>query len=559
MAVGWHGDSPGTGPPASSRLHVSRASRSAILATVSILMAWLAVALMASRPDSPLTPPLPRDGQAPGFLAEPARALGLHLLPRDVASLICAAIMVGASAAFLYGLLQAWRGRLSVINVIVVGVVLHAVAVTIPVILSRDVYSYIIYGRAISEYGSNPYVSVPADFPGDPVYEFVSPKWREQQAVYGPAFVSISGGITALTDGDPARSILAFKLMAALANLTTAFLVLAAVRRAWPQRTAFAGAALVWNPAVVLHGVAGGHPDALVGTAVAAAALLLVARRELAATAALVLGTLIKLAGAIPLFALVAVAVARRSPGERLRALGTHVGVAAAITLAFVLPYMQSENPSLGLLNLAGHQSWLAPSRLLAVTLRDLGRSTGAPAVGEVLFVAVRVAFPALYFLALAAVVRHLARNRKRVTPLVVLSAMAWTAMLGLMASPILLPWYITWLLPLVWVMPRPARVGSVAMAVGLAVTELIPEPTPGRQIGEALVLGFHYVTTVLVLALMVRLLWELRSRVTLVSAPGLDMPLLRESWTSPRWARGLFAPGSLRARGNASAFRSSR
>jgi hypothetical protein len=459
--------------------------------------------------------------------------------------------MFGAVAAFLYGLREAWLGRLSVVNVIVVGALLHALAVAMPLLLSRDVYSYMIYGRMISEYGANPYVSVPAHFPGDPVSQFVSPLWLEQRAVYGPAFVSIAGGITALMGKDPARIIVAFKLLAALANLATVILVVAASRRAWPQRTAFAAALLAWNPVVVLHGVAGGHPDALVGTALAAASLLLLARREVAATAALVLGTLIKVAGAIPLLLAVAAAAIRRPPGERLRGLGTHLGVATVITLPIVLPYMQSENPTLGFLSLAGHHSWLAPSRLLGVTLRNLGHSIGAPGVGEALFVTVRIAFPALFLLALAAVVRHLCRNPERVTPLVVLAAVGWMAMLELMASPILLPWYVTWLLPLVWVLPRPARVVSVTMAVALAVTELIPEPTPGRQIWEAIVLRLYYITVPLLLLLMFRILMELRARVTLTSAPGLPDPLLREGWMSRRWALRLPAPAAPGAAGN--------
>ncbi|HSL66623.1 MAG TPA: hypothetical protein VK977_00490, partial [Actinomycetota bacterium] len=301
----------------------TRRRSSAALAAVATLVSWLAVALVAARPDSPLTPPLPPGGEAPGFLAGPAATLGLDLLPKDVAALVALGALIAAAAAFLYSLREAWRGRISVSTALAVGIALHALAVALPLFLSRDVYSYSLYGRMVSVHGTNPYVSVPLDFSGDPFFPYVSRDWLDISSVYGPAFVALSAAVTRVVR-TPAAAIDAFQLLAGLASIATMFVVARAARRVLPERASFAVLLLGWNPVVVLHGVAGGHSDALVGLAVAVAALLLLRGRPVAATAVMALGTLVKVSGAVPLLVLVAGAVLARPRAERLRALAVH-------------------------------------------------------------------------------------------------------------------------------------------------------------------------------------------------------------------------------------------
>lgn len=499
----------------------------AMVATAATLITWALVALLASRPESPLTPPLPPGAEAPSFLAAPARILGLDRLSQDAAGSLSAVLLLGAGIAFLYSAREAWRGTLSVGRIVAVGVMLHALAVAIPLFLSRDVYSYSIYGRMVSVLGANPFVSTPADFAGDPMFPFVSEDWNEMPSVYGPGFLTIAAAVTALV-GSPAGLIVAFKTVAASASVATMLLVVVAARRVRPERAAFGAILIGWNPVVVLHGTAGGHSDALVGLAVAAGALLLLARRELVATAALALGALVKVVGGVPLLMAMVGTSLRRARGERTRAFAARAGIAAAVALPFVVPFLQTRDPTLGLSNLVPVQGWLAPSRLLAVTIGSVGRALGSPVAGEVLGIVVRLVFPAVFFVALAGVIRHLARAPGRIGPEVVVAGMAWISLIGLMTSPLLLPWYVVWLLPLAWVLPRSARTAAVAMAA-LGVTQSVAEPSRAPGAWEVMVLGIHYVAGPVILALLVWVLRDLRKRLALAPGAGLAHPLLVE------------------------------
>ncbi len=503
-------------------------------ATFATLASSLAVALLASRPQSPLTPPLPRGAQAPEALSRGAELLALDRLPKDVAAALSALLLFAAAAVFLYSLREAWKGSLGVGRVVTVGVLLHLLMLVTPLFLSRDVYSYGIYGRMVSEYGVNPFVTTPAAFQQDPLFPFVSEDWRDSPPVYGPGFVVLSAGVTSLAS-TPASIVWAFKLLAVLAGVGTMLLVVASARRVRPERAAFAAALVGWNPVVLLHGVAGGHNDALVGLAIAAAVFLLLSGKEVAASAVLVLGSVVKVTAAIPLVVLLGGVVAGRPAGERLRALVRHAGVGALVALPFVLPFMQTKDPSLGALELSTRQGWLAPSAFLWNLFRGVGRLLGAPAAGTALGFIVRFGFAVILVGVLAALLRHLAREPGRITPTLLVAAMGWAMLVALLTSPLLLPWYAASAMPLAWLLPRVPRFGAVFLAVVLTITELIADPASSPRIWEAMVVGLHNVASPLALVILGLLLLELRRRLAIGPASGDSDPLLLERFPAPK------------------------
>jgi hypothetical protein len=498
-------------------------------ATVGILGTAAMVALLASRPGSPMTPPLFPGAEAPPFLRWLTRVLGIDALSRDAVGVLAAVALVAGAASFVYALREAWAGRLTLRRIFWVAVILHAVAVIIPLFLSRDVYSYAIYGRMVSVHGVNPYVDIPASFIDDPVYPLVSVDWIDSPSVYGPAFVVISAAVTAVFSSPPSL-VLAFKALAAVASLGTMVLAVAGARRVRPERAAFAAVLVGWNPVIVFHGVAGGHNDALVGLALAAGVLLILSGRELWATVALVLGTLVKISGGVPLAIAVLAAVFRRPRGQRLRTLAAHVGVGLAVALPFIVPFEQAKDPSLGSLELTSRQGWLAPSRFVLVVLRGTANFLGGDLAGDIVSVVVRVAFPLLFLIVLVMLVRHLATDPARIEPPLVVAAMGWATLVALMISPLLYPWYAMWLVPVAWLVPRPARDGAVVVSVALAVTELVAEPSRAPRVWEAMVFGLHYVATPIVLLVLIRLVLDLRRRLRAGPAPGWSDPLLMEA-----------------------------
>jgi alpha-1,6-mannosyltransferase len=513
--------------PVSDRLRAAR------IATAGVVVAGALVGLVASVPGSPITPPLFPGARALRILEAAAGLIGLNDLSREGLAVLGAAALFAAAAAFLYALGAAWRRRLSARRVIVVGVLLHLLALAIPLFLSRDVYSYAIYGRMVSQYGANPYTDIPAGFADDPLYPLVSVDWIDSRSVYGPAFTAVSAGVTSLTSS-PASTVFGFKVLAALAGVLTMLLTAAAARRAAPERVAFAAALVGWNPVIVFHGVAGGHNDGLVGLAVAAAVLLVLVRRELLATAALTVGTLVKISAAIPLLVAAVAFAFRRPHGRRARELMKHVGVGALVALPFVLPFMQAEDPTLGTLELTSRQGWLAPSRFVLVTLRGAANAIGGDVAGDVVSVIVRLAFPLVFVWVLVVLLRHLTRAREELDTLVVLGAMGWASLISLMVSPVLLPWYVAWLIPLAWILPRQARGGAVLISVALAITELVAEPSRAPRVWEAMVFGLHWVATPIILLVLIRLLLDLRRRTSLPPAGGFDDPLLADDSPPP-------------------------
>jgi hypothetical protein len=476
-----------------------------------------------------MTPPLFPGAEAPGFLLWLTGALGIDALPREAVGVLAAVGLVAAAAAFVYALRDAWTGRLSLRRIVVVAFVLHAIALIIPLFLSRDVYSYAIYGRMVSVHGVNPYVDIPASFIDDPVYPLVSVDWIDSPSVYGPGFVVVAAVVTALVTSPPAI-VFWFKALAAAASLGTMGFVVAGARRVRPDRAAFAAVLVGWNPVIVFHGVAGGHNDALVGLALAGGVVLLLSGRELWATAVMALGTLVKISGGVPLAIAVLAAVVRRPRGQRLRAFAAHAGVGLAVALPFILPFEQTTDPSLGTLELTSRQGWLAPSRLVLVVFRGIANAIGGDAAGDVVSLLVRVAFPVVFLLVLVGLLRHLARDPERIDPPLVVAAMGWATLIALMISPLLYPWYAMWLVPLAWLVPRPARDGAIVVCVALAVTELVAEPSRAPVVWEAMVFGLHYVATPIVLVVLVRLLLDLRRRLRLGPQAGWDDPLLVEA-----------------------------
>lgn len=505
-----------------------RARTRGILATASILVTGAAIAVVGSLPDSPFTPPLPRGTEAGWPLRGTLSLFGLDRLSRGVIAALGALLIFAAAAAFLYALRRGWRRELSVGRVIAVALLLHLLALAMPVFLSRDVYSYAFYGRMVERYGANPYTEIPASFASDPAYPFVSVDWIDSPSVYGPGFTAISAGVSGVA-ATPERQAFSFKLLAAIASISTLFLAVAAARRIAPERVSFAAALIGWNPVIVFHGVAGGHNDALLGLVLAGGVLAILARKELLATGLLALGTLVKVSGAVPLVMAIAAAVVARGRSARLRVAGLHAGVAAAVAAPFVIPFLQAEDPTLGALELASRQGWLAPSRFVLQAFRGLARLIGGDGAADVVGLIVRIAFPLLLIWVLVILVRHLSRDPARISPPVVVAAMGWAALISMLVAPILLPWYAAWVVPLAWLLPRPARGGAVVLSLALTITELVAEPARSPGLYEAMVFGLHWVATPLMLLVLVRLVTDLRARVAAGPASGFDDPLLAE------------------------------
>ena len=219
-----------------------------------------------------------------------------------------------AAGAFVLLLRETWRGTISGRTVLALAIAYHVALLFVPLVFSRDVYSYAFYGKIAATYHANPYVATPADFRGDVLAAFVGPKWFDTPAVYGPLWTQISGVVVRVA-GSVEAQVAVFRALAIAASLGAVAVVARVARSRWPSREAFAIAAVGANPVVLFQSAASGHNDLVVALAVAVALWFAFARRELGATAALALGALVKVTAGVPL--VLYVDRARRGAAER--------------------------------------------------------------------------------------------------------------------------------------------------------------------------------------------------------------------------------------------------
>lgn len=486
-------------------------SRTRSLAPFACVAAFVLACLVAAAPSSPYTPLLSRGAWNP--LGGLSRAVGLGSLSQDPLAWVGIIVMLLAVGAFLWAAMEAWEGRIGVRTAAVLGVLFTLAMLVVPLLFSRDVYSYTFEGRISSVYHANPYVAVPSSFPNDPLFPLVGPKWASTPSVYGPGFSLLSSVLTRFVHGIDG-AILAYKLAAAAACVGTLLVVARLASRVAPERAAFAVLVIGWNPVVLFHSVASGHNDMLLCFAVACAIALLFSGHELGAAAVLTAGMLIKATAGIPLLLLVIVAASRAPKGQRLMTVAKLVGLSAAITLVFALPFLNSKDPTLGMANLATHTGWLAPSRMFHDGAVNIGRDLGVPGVGRVIGAFFKALFPVAFVVSLLALVRSLVKPGPRVTVALQGGVWAWALLLFALCGPVLLPWYIVWGIGLFWLLPQGPRRATLVLSALFAMSDVVAEPmrAPGLYAGALLVV--HYVVTTAVFVVLIWLLVDLRRRV---------------------------------------------
>ncbi len=122
---------------------------------------------------------------------------------------------MGFAVAGFVVLLRAIRhGLVGLRGVVVLTVLANVLVVTmLPLLFSRDVYSYAFYGRIVAVHDGNPYVQTPVEFGDDDLWPLVGPKWVDTPAVYGPAFTTASSVVARVFE-TPAAQVDAYRWLA---------------------------------------------------------------------------------------------------------------------------------------------------------------------------------------------------------------------------------------------------------------------------------------------------------------------------------------------------------
>ena len=164
--------------------------------------------------------------------------------------------------------LLARSGALRLRTAIAVAVVVQALPLAAPLLLSQDAFLYWAEARVITVHHANPYRVTPSRYPGDPGTQAASRQWRTEKEPYGPAWAAV-GTVPALTAGHSAdRAQLGYRALAFVCML--GILGLLVLRTRSPASVALLG----WNPLIALHYAGGGHSDAVLILALVGALVL---------------------------------------------------------------------------------------------------------------------------------------------------------------------------------------------------------------------------------------------------------------------------------------------
>lgn len=348
-----------------------------------------------------------------------------------------------------------------------------------PPLFSRDVYSYLAQSATLAR-GLDPYVLGPAEALGvdDPLTRSIPNIWRDTPAPYGPLFLIMGRGITALSGNDIVLGIFEYRLLA-FAGLGLIIWALPKLARRCGLDTGLAMWLGLANPLVLFHLVSGIHNEALmVGLMLAGFEIGLRAGDRLLDRDLLVGALLIVVASAIKLPAILALGFlgmewARRR-GGRITDVLPVAGLFTLLAVACYLPLSLGTGVGVGWLKTLDIpqliRSWMSVTTDLGMiggqvgVLARLGDHTDA-----VLAVSRNIGLAAS---AVLVVLLLFAVLRGRVEPITGMgTALGAVVLLG----PVVHPWYLLWAaIPLAATRGLP-RYRRAALAASAVLALLVP------------------------------------------------------------------------------------
>jgi alpha-1,6-mannosyltransferase len=374
--------------------------------------------------------------QLPDSLRGPLHDFGLSLSGTEFGA---AFIVMGLCYLGVLALADSVRVRAGIGAILV----LHAIFLLGPPLLSSDIFNYVGYARLETVHDLNPYVHSLSAAPTDPSYVYVG--WPLNTSAYGPLFTfgSLPLGWIGFTD-----AIWVLKSVSALASLACVALVWGcATRLGRPPLPAALFFGL--NPVLLAYAVGGGHNDLFMVAAALGGIYLLLGGRE-SGMAALVGSVAVKSSAVVLLpFALL-------GAHRKLRALiwgAVAVAAVTALTLIFFGTHVSS------LLHVLQRDARLeTPNDIPGVINDVLGLGISSHRLGRIGML-----------ILIAAVLALLVRTWRGGDWL---ENAGWATCAVLVTTTWFLPWYLIWFLPLAALAVRPYQrltaLALTALAIGL-------------------------------------------------------------------------------------------
>jgi len=335
------------------------------------------------------------------------------------------------------------RGDKGLFSILSLTFAVSLMLVLTPPILSRDLFSYIYYGRIAAVYHSNPYLVTPQKFLSDPLFSFTSLFWKNTAVVYGPFFTLLSMLLTSVAGDGITANIYLFKAVIVAFNLGNILLIWYILGRWAPRRRRLGTMIYAWNPLILIHSAGGGHNDVVMVFLALAALAFLLRGRKYWGFAFLTLSFLVKYVTVVLIASYLIFRFRNRErDGAWARDVVAFALIFALLFAAFYLPFwagFRTFSPLISNLKLRSAiapGSWLTGA--LSLILRGVFRlspATASSAAGAAVSIVLLLVF--LYFL-----YRYSTRCRR-------LSDLPDTwflvSLLFLVTRSYLLSWYVMW------------------------------------------------------------------------------------------------------------------
>jgi Glycosyltransferase family 87 len=384
------------------------------IALASLILCALAVVAVASAGPSVL---VPQSNQVfPSWEAGPLHGLLGHVTS-DATALKIGLSAVVVAMLLAYGVVMASVRRLSIRTIAICVIALHVILLMSPPLQLTDLFNYLGYAHLGGLHHLNPYTNVIGQEVHDPVFRLST--WHNLHSPYGPLFTALTYPLAFLP---LPVAYWMLKVATVLMSLTFVWLIWRCAQMLG-RDPRFAVLFVAANPIYLIYAIGGFHNDFFMLVPSIAAIALVLARRDRAAGAALMLAVAVKFSAVLLLpFLLVAVPAAQRR-WRIVAGAGAAALVLAAISVAlfgFSLPNLVDQSTLLtdfSVPNVVGH-------------LLGIGGGTSG------LLRAANVALVVVTALLLRRRGDWLARAGW--ATLALLASLAW-----------LMPWYVIWLLPL--------------------------------------------------------------------------------------------------------------
>ncbi len=477
-------------PGAQARDGAATASVLVAVALAAIVLLSLFVVLMAADRPSLLSPTT-HDNYYPRWMAGPLGGLWPSLTGNGTTLKY---LFSGAIAAMYASYLLVLRraGSVPARWVLATVVAVHVVFVLSPPLALTDLFNYVNYGRMEVVHHLNPYTTIPIVEPhDDPSYALSN--WHELLSPYGPLFTILTFAVVPL---GVAASFWTLKVLLAATSLGTLLLVWRSARLL--GRDPVAAVALVGlNPIVLVWGLGGDHNDFLMLFFIALGFyLLLLAERRAQSSASggqrarlwppspalLGGGAAFVVAAGVKASAAVLIPVVLAGLLRDRRAL-THL-VAGMIVAGIVVGAASLAAFGLHIPDLSTQSRLVTEESVPNLIGLAVGAGGETEALHKLLTVALVFSVLACCWYAWRAKGQesHLART---------ITACGWASVALLVTLSWVLPWYVSWVLPLA-ALSHSKRLRTVSLLLGVYL--IVVWAPASAKLWDAI--GFHPETT---------------------------------------------------------------